>query len=168
MGRSGPLAYLATVADKNGTPVSRRFFPTTVAGDGIYALAIDRTRSVILGLSYPTGHFFTYEIAEKRFADHGPVAAAFIPGEKFEREKAMGRAIAIAEDGAAFTSGQDGRMYRFQPATGKLERLEVTVPSVPGRAAYNRVDAWAAGQCGDVLYVGTSDGSLCSDSIQKP
>src|SRR5579863_5342052 len=35
-----------------------------VAGDGIYTLTIDRERGTIFGLTYPTGRFFRYSIAD--------------------------------------------------------------------------------------------------------
>ncbi|MBI4875135.1 MAG: hypothetical protein HY822_10935 [Acidobacteria bacterium] len=129
------------------------------AGEGIFCLAIDRPRGVIYGLSSPNGQFFSYSIAGAKFTLHGRVAERRIPGEKFENEKAIGRAIAVSEDGGVFTSGENGALYRFDPGKQQLEKLPLSVPSVPGREAYNRVDAFAWGSR-DTLYGGTSDGYL--------
>ncbi len=144
-----------------------------VAGESICALAIDRGRETIYGLTSPNGHFFTYSLAGGQFAVHGKVAEHNIPGEKFETEKNIGRAIAVGADGYAYTSGQGGFLYRFW---GKLEKLDVTVPTVPGREPYNRIDAWAAGNSGPLLYGASSDGylfrfdpaSLRMDNLGKP
>jgi hypothetical protein len=130
-----------------------------VAGDGIYTLAIDRERNVIYGLTYPTGRFFSYSIANGKFAVHGGVAERSIPGEKFEKDRNIGRALAVDRDGKAYGSGDRGVIFRFNPETGKLEWLRLTAPTVPGREPYNRVDCWAGGSK-EFLYGGTSDGYL--------
>jgi outer membrane protein assembly factor BamB len=92
------------------------------------------------------------------FEIHGQVAERNIPGERFERHKNIGRAIAIVGR-AAFTSGENGVLYRFDPSRRGIERLEAAAPAVPGREPYNGVDAWAVSPGGE-LYGGTSDGYL--------
>jgi hypothetical protein len=130
-----------------------------VTGEGIYALAADRANDIVYGLSYPNGQFFSYSIHGKRFAQHGVVASRPIPGEKFENEKALGRAIIVDDDGVVFTSGEEGRFFRFSPKTAKLEQLQILIPGVPGREVYNRVDAWVKAADGTLLG-GSSDGYL--------
>jgi outer membrane protein assembly factor BamB len=128
-------------------------------GQGIYALTIDKSRGTIYGLTYPEGEFFSYQIRAGVVKHHGRVASNIIPGEKFENEKAIGRALALDQDGNVYTSGEGGRFYRFDIKTQQLERLEIGVPAVPGREVYNRVDAWTADEEGN-LYGGSSDGYL--------
>jgi hypothetical protein len=128
-------------------------------GEGIYTLAIDRERDIIYGLTYPNGHFFSYSIAAARFAVHGTVAEKLIPGEKFEKEKNISRALAVAVSGDVFGSGEGGLLFRFRYGEQRLERLALAAPTVPGREPYNRVDAWADDGRG-ILYGGTSDGYL--------
>ncbi len=131
-----------------------------VSGESISALAIDRGRDKIFGLTRPNGHFFSYAIDGGRFELHGKVAERKMPGEKFETKRNIGRAIAIDAEGNAYTSGEGGRLFQFSASSGSLRKLDITVPSVPGREAYNRVDAWAVGGSGPMLYGGTSDGYL--------
>jgi sugar lactone lactonase YvrE len=128
-------------------------------GQAIYALTIDRSRDVIYGLTYPDGEFFSYQIQSGAMKVHGRVATKIMPGEKFENEKAIGRALAVDQEGNVFTSGEGGRFYRFNVKTQQLERLEIEVPAVPGREVYNRVDAWTTDGEGN-LHGGTSDGYL--------
>ena len=52
----------------------------------------------------------------------------------------------IDADGNAYTSGEGGRLFQFSASAGQLRKLDITVPSVPGREPYNRVDAWAVGR----------------------
>lgn len=128
-------------------------------GEGIYAMTIDRGAGIIYGLTSPNGQFFSYDIAGARFSLHGKVAEHKIPGEKFENEKNIGRGIVVDATGAAFTSGENGAIFRFDPQRRKLEKLAITAPTVRGREPYNRVDAWTRDACG-TLYGGTSDGYL--------
>ncbi len=158
----GHLLRYAPSQDSHGADM-RRAVPVRdegapVPGEAIHALAIDRARDVIFGLTSPNGRFFTYDLEGRRFTVHGTVAERDMPGEKFEKQKAIGRAIAIDAEGNAYTSGEGGRLFRFSAALARLEQLAVTVPTVPGREMYNRVDAWAA--AGSVLYGGASDGYL--------
>lgn len=127
-------------------------------GEGIYSLEINRPTDTIYGLTSPNGQFFSFDIRSGKFTVHGKVAEKRIPGEKFETNKNLGRAIGLDDSGWAFTSGEDGTIYRFHAGTG-LEKLDVTAPTVRGREPYNGVDAWAKDPCG-ILYGGTSDGYL--------
>ena len=129
------------------------------AAGGIQALAIDRERDVIYGLTTPEGEFFSYAIPASRFTIHGKVAERRIPGERFEQEKNLGRAIAVDAKGNAYTSGENGAIFRFDPNKRTLEKLPLTAPTVLGREPYNSVDAWAVSSTGE-LYGGTSDGYL--------
>lgn len=130
-----------------------------VKGQGIYALAINRGRGVIYGVTYPDGEFFSYDIQAGAAKIYGRVATRFMPGEKFEHEKNIGRALAVDKDGDVFTTGDNGALYRFTAKGRELEHLQAAIPAVPGREVYNRVDAWATGASGE-LYGGTSDGYL--------
>jgi outer membrane protein assembly factor BamB len=128
------------------------------AGEGIYSLAINRMFDTIYGLTWPNGQFFSFDIVSGKFTVHGKVAERKIPGEKFETNKNIGRAMMLDDAGRVFTSGEDGAIYRFHPASG-LEKLGITASTVRGREPYNGVDAWAKDACG-MLYGGTSDGYL--------
>jgi len=130
-----------------------------VRGDGIYTLAIDGARQVIYGLTYPTARFFSYSIADGKFAVYGAVAEHRIPGEKFEKDRNIGRALAVDAEGRVYGSGGDGSLFRFNPVTRVIEKLPLAAATVPGREPYNRVDCWTSSTDG-VLYGGTSDGYL--------
>ncbi len=130
-----------------------------VKAQGIYALTIDRPHDVIYGLTYPDGTFFSYKIGLGVLKNHGQVAKEIMPGEKFEKEKNVGRAVVVDQEGNVLTTGEGGKFYRFNVKTQELERLEIGVPSVPGREVYNRVDAWTSDPSGN-LYGGTSDGYI--------
>jgi hypothetical protein len=130
-----------------------------VPGEGVYAMAIDRPRDIIYGLSYPNGQFFSYSIADSKFTTIGKIADKPIPGERFEKDKNISRELFVDSNGFVYASGENGALFRFDPATHKLTRLPVTAPTVLGREPYNRVDAWTEDQYGSI-FGGTSDGYL--------
>jgi len=146
-----------------------------VPGEGVEALGIDRTLNVIYGLSYPNGQFFSYHVADGKFTIHGKVAEQVIPGEKFEKDKNIGRALLVTSNGLVLASGESGALFVFYPRGLKIEKLPVRAPTVPGREPYNRVDAWAEDSQG-MVYGGTSDGYLFglhreqtrTDNLGKP
>lgn len=143
--------------------------------EGIYALTTDPFGLALYGLTYPSGNFFKYDIAGAKFTLLGKVAEHRIHGEKFERDRLIGRAIAVAKSGDVFTSGEDGAMFRYRPGASEIEKLAVTIPSEPGREGYNRIEVWCPRASGE-FYGGTTDGylvrfhpdSLSFDNLGKP
>jgi hypothetical protein len=120
---------------------------------------VDRARETLYGLTTPNAHFFQYSIATGKFADLGVICRQPPPGEKFETEKVFSRMLVLDRGGNVFASGEDGYLFRYHRGTGTLERLPIQIPAVPGREAWNRVDAFFADPSG-LIYGGTADGYL--------
>jgi hypothetical protein len=131
-----------------------------VAGEGIYAMAIDEGGRVF-GVSYPGARVWT-RIGDK-FDILGRIAERRPPGEKSERDLNIGRSIGVTAN-VAYVSGENGVIWRVFGQ--KLERTRLTAPTVKGREPYNRVDVWAEGPKG-ILYGGTSDGYLFRVNTEK-
>jgi len=142
-----------------GKPLTVVDHGVAVAGESISALAIDRKRDVIYGLTKPNAHFFKYSIKDKKFSDLGVIAKSIPWGEKREREKMMSRMLVVDDGGNVFMSGEDGVLYRFHQEAGVLEKLSIHAPAVPGREPYTEVDAFMLDASG-MIYGGTSDGYL--------
>jgi hypothetical protein len=149
-----------------GKPLTVVDHGVAIAGESISALAIDRKRDVIYGLTRPNAHFFKYSIEEKKFSDLGVVAKNLPWGEKREREKMMSRMLVVDAAGNVFMSGEDGMLYRFNREAGTLEKLAIHAPAVPGREPYTEVDAFMLDASG-MIYGGTSDGYLFRLDPQK-
>ncbi|MCW5980629.1 MAG: hypothetical protein KIT09_21295 [Bryobacteraceae bacterium] len=122
-----------------------------VPGEGIYCLAI--SGPTIWGLTYPGGNLFRYQTTgASGFTVLGKVAEKPIPGENFEKDKNVSRALLVTPSDV-ISSGEDGYLYSF------ASRLALRAPTVHGREPYNRVDAWTLAANG-AFYGGTSDGYL--------
>jgi outer membrane protein assembly factor BamB len=142
-----------------GKPLPVTDLGQPVPGESIFALAIDRKASVVYGLTSPGTHFFRYSIAARKFTDLGVVAKTVPEGEKFETEKMMSRMLVVDPSGNVFCSGENGRFFKFDPKTQKLEELPSRAPAAPGREQWTRVDAFLLDPSG-AIYGGTSDGYL--------
>jgi hypothetical protein len=146
-----------------------------VEHEGIYALIADPARNVIYGLTYPSGNFFQYDIGSAKVTQLGAVAEHRIRGEKFERDRLIGRALVLDKEGHVFTSGENGELFRYTLGADKIAKTGITIPAEPGREGYNRMEVWSADASG-TLYGGTSDGylvrlhpdSLTIDNLGKP
>lgn len=130
-----------------------------IAGEGIFALAIDRSANLIYGLTSPGAHLFEFSIASGRVNDLGVIAEKAPFGEKFEKEKMMSRMLIVDQQGMVWASGENGSFFRFDPKARKLQKLDLQAPAVPGRQSWTRVDAFLLDPSG-LIYGGTSDGYL--------
>ena len=142
-----------------GRPLEVANLGKPVSGEGIAAMAIDRSVGMIYGLTSPGAHFFSYSIAAAKAEDHGVVAVKAPFGEKFEKKKMMSRMLVVDQQGEVFASGQDGSFFRFDRKTDKLEKLAIHAPAIPGREPWTVVDAFLLDPSG-MIYGGTSDGYL--------
>src|SRR5262245_27740688 len=151
-----------------------------VAGQGVYTLAHDAKTDTIVGTTWPDGHFFSYDLKTRQFKDHGAIAGYRTyetprhaqdlnrgTGENVRYPRQVSRAIVVDPASGAYTGGADGYLYRYDFASGKLEKLKLRLPAVPGREPWASLDAAVlhrrkSGEAGDYSSVvgGTSDGYL--------
>lgn len=142
-----------------GKPLPVTDLGQAIAGESIFTLSIDRNANVIYGLTSPNAHFFEYSIGNGKFTDSGVVSEKLAGGEKFEKDKMTSRMLVVDQQGMVFASGENGRLFRFNPKTRALEKLAIQVPAVPGREPWARADVFLLDPSG-IIYGGTSDGYL--------
>ncbi len=128
-------------------------------GESIFALTIDRGSNTLYGLTSPNARFFSYSIEKETFSDIGAVARKIPEGEKFETQKMMSLMLVHDGKGRVYCSGENGSLFKYEPDSRKLEKLNLSVPAVPGREPWTRVDAFLVDSAG-VIYGGSSDGYL--------
>ena len=149
-----------------------------VEAEGIHTLAIDSSRELVYGLTYPGGKFFIFDTktgkteipdfgtAYTNVSNHMVAIAevqneigALVPGEGEWNHRLVAKAIHVREDGTLYTSGWDGQILKYDPRVeeaGKRFTAIGYVPSVPGRQHWNRIDEIV--ERFGKLYLGTSDG----------
>ena len=122
-----------------------------VQGECVAALAIDRGRRCLYGLSTPGGTFFVYKLDDRSTTEIGPINA----GRQFSD------ALVADLSGRVYGVGAAGRLFRFDPEAGGIEHLDLRIPSVAGRDFYNKLDAVALDpQTGHIYGGGSADGVL--------
>jgi len=121
--------------------------------EGILTTNMDAKRGRIFSLTWPTGRFFTYDLATKQFKDFGTQAEKGETGTG-QSYRTICRSIAVdPEDGSAYFSISDGTIYRYRRDTETLETVagdnlkkdyfgQYDITS-PGHMAYNwRQTVW--------------------------
>ncbi|HON06215.1 MAG TPA: hypothetical protein P5065_06860 [Candidatus Ratteibacteria bacterium] len=71
----------------------------------------------------------------------------------------ISRAFAVDNEGNLYTAGKDGFLFRYNPQTRKLDKLNLQLPAVKGREAWATLDAAAISEDGKI-YLGTFDGYI--------
>lgn len=115
--------------------------------EGVLTMNMDTQRNIIYGITWPTGHFFSYNLQKKEMKDFGRISGDGENGIK-EKYRALCRSIAIDPvTGTVYLSTSDGVILRYSPASDLLEPIiEDDLkkdyfgqydPSSPGHMGYN-------------------------------
>ena len=141
-----------------GVPAKVVDLGVPLPGESIYAMVIDAKRGVIYGLGYPHAEFFSHDVAAGKTMRHGKwMEKLSYPGP--ERSwRGVPRALALDADGRVWSSGDDGLMRFFDPATGKFGGSSMRVPG-----EYWETQAYNAFPVVEQLF-GQGDGSLIGTS----
>ncbi len=136
-----------------------------VPGNSIYALKINPAREEIYGLTYPDGHFFTYELKKNAFSDLGSVDERIVFHGPERHWRTLPRDLICDKSGRVYTSGTDGKIICYDP---EKQTMTDTGMELPGDyyyaefyADYAVVECFAMDETGKI-YGGTSDGYLFS------
>ena len=136
-----------------------------VAGNSIYTLAISPKGDIIYGLTYPDGHFFTYDIDSKKFEDIGPIQKEITFHGPERHWRTLPRAIICDDAGRAYTSAGRGVLVYYCPESKKIVSTGLTIPGdnypAHGHTDYAVVEYFAKDDSG-LIYGGSSDGYLFS------
>lgn len=136
-----------------------------VPGEGIFALTGNAEGTVLYGISYPSGLFFSYHIDSGNTQVYDSVA----PTEKDLRaydkfalkpEDYLSKKLISDNQGRIYGSAPVNKLFYFDPETKSFHIMEDSLPLVWGRGILGSVDAWTKSEAG-VLYGGNSgDGQL--------
>lgn len=99
-----------------------------VPGNSIYAMTINTDKTKIYGISYPDAVFFEYDIPSEKFYRHGQWLSAKAYSGPERSWRSVPRAFICASDGKVYSSGDNGLMYTFDPASGKISQTYMRIP----------------------------------------
>ncbi len=163
-GKRGAGHLIAVDVDRDGA-IAIQDLGSPVPGEGIFALTCDAAGSTIFGISYPTGKFFTYDIAsgeEEVFDDIVPTDSERRDFRHYVQTPDMylSRALVENERGMIYGSSGLNNIFYFNPEEKSFTILDETLPEVWGRTSLGQVQAWATSEDG-LLYGGNrGDGEL--------
>lgn len=126
------------------------FLEPPVAGEGITSLAIDRGRGLLYGVTAKSGFLFVYDIKNSEVVVKG----------KIDETGEFTKKIVVDNNGIVYGACGNGKIVRYDPERGVIEKLNMYAPSLKGREIYNCVDCWAADEKTNIIYGGTVDGIL--------
>jgi hypothetical protein len=125
--------------------------------EGILSMNMDTRRGRIFGLTWPSGRFFRFDLAQKQMKDFGRFAAEGENG-KGAAYRTICRSIVVnPDDGSAFFTTGDGAIFRYradqdavEPVPGedlKKDYFGLYDPTWPGHMGYNwRQTLWHPGE----------------------
>jgi streptogramin lyase len=158
-----------------------------IKGQGVYTLANLPSTNELVGLTWPDGHFFSQEAKDQdKATDQGPIAGYRIyetpryaekinqgTGRKLSYARQVSRVIAVDPLTGAYTAGEGGFLYHYDPQQKKLNKLKLRLPAAAGREAFASWDAAAvllstADRQYTSIFGGTSDGYVFELRIRGP
>lgn len=136
-----------------------------LAHNSIQALCASPDGSRIYGLTYPDGHFFSFDLAGKATRDLGEIDSQVVFGGPERRWRSLPRALACDDRGRVFTTGNGGKIVYFDPAADSLLATELAIPMERYPAQF--IEHYAVADCfartpDGLIWGGSSDGYLFS------
>ncbi len=126
-----------------------------VAGDGIYTLTTSPDGMKIYGLTYPHGHFFIYDLKEKKYADKGEIYKKKVYGGPNRSLRSISRSLISDTEGDIYGSADDQQIFVYRVESDMLEVLNIKIPHIYIAV----IEVLIPGHNG-WIYGGTSEGFL--------
>ena len=117
-------------------------------GEGVVTMTMDTHRGNIFGITWPTGHFFCYQVNEKKLTLLDKISGngeAGTPGKDF---RSLCRSLFVDEDtGFCYYTNIEGDIFYLNPFDLKINKLDVAhlrldyfgkyEPNLPGTMGYH-------------------------------
>lgn len=118
---------------------------TAPRGEGIITMTVDTTRKILYGLTWPSAHLLSFDLAKKQLQDLGPTAGMGEAGTG-AAYRVVCRAMAVDPYGGVLFSTSTGDIYRYGGKTPGLEKLSA--------ASLKRdvLGQWTPGKAGQMGY----------------
>jgi hypothetical protein len=136
-----------------------------VAGEGVFAVTVDAQRNHAYGLAHPSGRFFDFDLASGRSVIHAETAPDTVELKAYvefalKPEQYLSRQLVLDRQGRVYGSQAAGKLFRFDPAAGRIEILAARIPAIWDRGRIASVDAWTLAPDGSLYGGNAADGQL--------
>lgn len=145
--------------------ISAKDLATPVEGEGIFSLTAGANGTVLYGITYPTGTFFSYTIATgavKKFTETVPTPKDLntISEYVIKPEDYLCKALVETPQGQIIGSFPINKVFAFTPATQKIDVYKDSLPEVWGRKTLGQVESWTKSKSGKIYGGNAGDGQL--------
>lgn len=160
-GGGGHLLEVEVGAEGN---VTVKDIGVPVENEGILTMIINRNKTKLYGITYPTGRFFSYDIATRKTEVNDDI----IPSKKdlilyneysLTPYQYLCRALVEDDKGLIYGSAPVNKLFYFDPSKQKCTIFS-DIPEVWGRRALGQVEAWAKSPDGKIYGGNAGDGQL--------
>ena len=142
-----------------------------VPGNTVYAMTWSPDKTVLYGLSYPDAHFFIFDLATRKTRDLGDVVKQKVFSGPERDWRTVPRALYCDPGtGRVYSSGENGLVWRYDPATGRIEETNMRLPG-EYYESLKSID-FPVFECFDTdgegrVYAGTNDGFLVRLDLEQ-
>lgn len=136
-----------------------------VPGEGVLSLVSNAQGTMLYGVSYPSGQFFTYNIETKdvqTYDDITPTKRDLGVLEEFalKPENYLCKALTRDDQGIIYGSMPINKIFAFNPKDDSFQILNDALPKVWGRRAMGQIESWAKAEDGKLYGGSAGDGQL--------
>jgi hypothetical protein len=161
-GEGGHL--IQVIVDENGG-IDIKDLGIPIPGEGVYSLISDISGTMLYGISYPSGLFFTYNIASgqtRKFRDITPSTKdrAALKLYVLNPRDYLCQALIQDNEGRVYGSLPINKLFFFNPKDESFHILAQSLPTVWGRSMLGRADSWAKSGDGKLYGGNAGDGQL--------
>jgi len=140
-----------------------------VPHNSIYALVLDRKARAIYGITYPDARLFVYDLARRQARDLGPLMTRKIFSGPERTWRSVPRGLCCV-GGRVYTSGEDGLVVYYDPATQKIAPTTMRLPGEYWEAwnyyGYPVLEQFVTDRKGRI-FGGSSDGFVFQMDLKR-
>jgi hypothetical protein len=137
-----------------------------VPGESVFALTNDEACTTLYGISYPSGHFFSFDIQSGKTKVFDDVAISDQQAHSLDEEYSLkpedflSRDLTTDNNGLVYGSLPYGKLFYFDPKKEQFQTLSITLPEVWGRRSLGQIDGWLKAGDGKLYGGNRADGQL--------
>ncbi|MCW3117627.1 MAG: hypothetical protein JWM28_1709 [Chitinophagaceae bacterium] len=156
--------HLMELQLKNDGGIDVKDLGVPVPHEGIFSLLINRAKTKMYGITFPSGKFFSYDLKTKVTDVFDDVAPAKKDIGKFNEfslkpENYLCKALIEDSKGLIYGSAPVNKLFYFDPASKKFNEF-AELPDVWGRTVMGQVETWAKSNDGKLYGGNAGDGQL--------